>query len=393
MTESTIRTDKCPNCGGPLKFDPSDQKFHCEYCQSIFTEAEVSQIQEKQADTGVSSSADLSASEAQPEALSSAADSQAQENSEEKAEPAGDNVSENVGIFICPSCGAQIVTSATTASTFCFYCQNPVVLTERLSGKFLPEKLIPFQIDRKAAEEKFVQWVGKKRFVPAAFFSKKQIQNLSGVYFPYWTVEADLDGEVTAHAVKYRVWQDGEAEYTETSEFEVSRQGKSSLKNYIQNALQKNLSDKLVAAVQPFDLSKAIDFKSQYLSGFLTEKRDIEFSQIKTDVTDKMENYAERLLTSTITGYAGVTNVQSAQTLENLDEDYALLPIWLVTYRERGNDTLFYYAMNGQTGKVAGVLPVDKAKLRRFALLLFAAIAVIGATAVYAILAGGGFIS
>jgi DNA-directed RNA polymerase subunit RPC12/RpoP len=374
MEKSIVQTDKCPNCGGPLKFDPSDQKFHCEYCGSIFSESEVSEIQKKQADTGLAKDTTAPTQEA---------DAASQENPEEG----------EVGIFICPSCGAQIVTDATTASTVCFYCQNPVVLTERLSGKFLPEKLIPFQIDRKAAEEKFVAWVGKKRFVPAAFFSRKQIQNLSGVYFPYWAVDVDIEGEINAQAVNYRVWSDGDTEYTETSEFSVLRQGISNLKNFIKNALKKNLSDKLVAAVQPFDLSKSIDFKTQYLNGFLTEKRDIEFSEIKEEVVNNLEDCATNLLRSTINGYAGVSNVQSAQTVQKLDEDYVLLPIWMVTYREQGNDSLFYYAMNGQTGKTAGVLPVDKSKLRRFAMLLFAAVAVVGAITVYAILAGGGFIS
>lgn len=68
---------------------------------------------------------------------------------------ADENTDEEIGLFLCPSCGAEIVTDATTASTWCYYCHNPVVLTERLSGKFLPEKILPFQIERKAAEDNF----------------------------------------------------------------------------------------------------------------------------------------------------------------------------------------------------------------------------------------------
>ena len=34
-------TFKCPNCGGGLVFDPSVQKFRCEFCNSVFTQNEL----------------------------------------------------------------------------------------------------------------------------------------------------------------------------------------------------------------------------------------------------------------------------------------------------------------------------------------------------------------
>ncbi|CDG04995.1 Putative uncharacterized protein yniI [Lactococcus lactis subsp. lactis A12] len=48
MSESQVLTHKCPNCGGPLLFEPKNQKFHCEYCGSTFTEQEVSDFEAKQ---------------------------------------------------------------------------------------------------------------------------------------------------------------------------------------------------------------------------------------------------------------------------------------------------------------------------------------------------------
>ena len=58
-------------------------------------------------------------------------------------------------LYTCPSCGAEIVTDATTAATFCYYCHNPVVLSGRLTGTYQPDFAIPFQIDRKRAQEVF----------------------------------------------------------------------------------------------------------------------------------------------------------------------------------------------------------------------------------------------
>ena len=35
---------KCPNCGGPLKFNPDKQMFSCEYCMSDFEEQKIQQM-------------------------------------------------------------------------------------------------------------------------------------------------------------------------------------------------------------------------------------------------------------------------------------------------------------------------------------------------------------
>jgi len=365
MSESQVLTHKCPNCGGPLLFEPKNQKFHCEYCGSTFTEQEVSDFEAKQEAAKVTDD---------PTPFPTEHDKTNQTDDFSTDETAD----EEIGLFLCPSCGAEIVTDATTASTWCYYCHNPVVLTERLSGKFLPEKILPFQIERKAAEEQFLDWVGKKKFVPKAFFDKKQIQNLSGVYFPYWAVDAELSGRISAQATNLRVWIVGDTEYTEHSQYEIQRGGDTAFKDLIKNALKKNLSDKMVGAVQPFDMTAAIPFKNQYLSGFLTEKRDIEFPDMKENVEQEFRQYADGLMESTIVGYTSVSNLQSNQQIKSLDEDYVLLPIWLVTYKEAGNDRLFYYAMNGQTGKVAGLLPIDKKKLWTVAIVIFMLVLLLG---------------
>lgn len=375
MSESSVITNKCPNCGGPLFFEPKDQQFHCEYCGSTFTETQVNEIAEKQADTGIKTEASIDEKAIENTATASTPDAVSADEKGQTEKPAEKS---QVGIFLCPSCGAEIVTDATTASTFCFYCQNPVILTDRLSGEFLPEKVLPFQIERQEAEEEFLDWVGKKKFVPKAFFNKKQIEKLSGVYFPYWAVDADLTGDLSARGRNIRVWVQGDTEFTETSDYQITRAGDSHLSDLVKNALRKNLADKLVGAVEPFDLTQTKPFKNQYLSGFLTEKRDIEFPEMKSKVEQEVQNYAAQMMQNTIHGYTTVTRVSANQTLQDMKEAYVLLPIWLLTYRQAGSDKLFYYAMNGQTGKVAGVLPIDKSKLAWVTALLFLLILAIG---------------
>ena len=210
-----VLTHHCPNCGGPLTFNPSDQKFHCDYCLSIFTVEDIEKFEAKNADP---------TTDAQTETVSS--------------EKTG---SDDVDLFLCPSCGAQIVTDHTTAATYCYFCHNPVVLSGRLTGEFLPNKVLPFKIDRKKAVADFLAWTQKKRFIPKDFFNEQQIEKMTGVYFPYWVVDAETDGNLTGKGTSLRVWIVGEIEYTETKVYQISRKGKAKIQHLTKNALKKNL--------------------------------------------------------------------------------------------------------------------------------------------------------
>ncbi|WP_165003004.1 MULTISPECIES: TFIIB-type zinc ribbon-containing protein [unclassified Enterococcus] len=395
-----VLTHKCPNCGGPLTFDPKDQKFHCEYCLNIYTEEEVSLYEQQQKEArGVSDQESKETNETtkttepttnQEDDFTFTAEEQLAEmdEAERKAfDEAGgfsDTADETVGkeaamdLFLCPNCGAEIVTDATTAATYCYYCHNPVVLSGRLSGEFLPNKVLPFAIEKEEAVEKFLAWTKKKWFVPKAFFNKDQIDKLTGVYFPYWATDAQVEGALQANGTVIRIWRVGDIEYTETKQYAVSREGNLSFKELVKNALSKNTQQKMVEGVQPFPLNKAIDFKSQYLAGFQAEKRDIEYEAIKSQVQAELRDYSEKLLKDTANGYTTLTGVRTSADITSETNEYVLLPVWLVTYRSNDSSKkVYYYAMNGQTGKVSGVLPISHKKLGLTAFGIFAVLAIL----------------
>ncbi|MCA5012576.1 MULTISPECIES: TFIIB-type zinc ribbon-containing protein [unclassified Enterococcus] len=361
-------THKCPNCDGPLLFDPKDQKFHCEYCLNVYTETEVTAYEQSQRDAHLEDPTI-------EEELTYTADAKADRmNSDETAafDDTSDSNKDDMELFNCPSCGAQIVTEATTAATYCYYCHNPVVLSGRLSGTFLPEKVLPFAIEKEEAVETFLAWTKKKWFIPKDFFNKEQIDKLTGVYFPYWVVDADINGQLNAMGTTLRVWRVGDLEYTETKQFEVTRQGKISFKELIKNALSKNTQQKMVETVQPFPIDKARSFKSQYLAGFQAEKRDIEYEAIQQAIQNELKDYSESLLRDTAAGYTSLTKLRTDISLADEKNHYMLLPIWLVTYRSNEQSKkVYYFAMNGQTGKVSGILPVSYKRLGLFTFGLF----------------------
>lgn len=327
---SEIITYKCPNCGGPVKYDPEKKKYTCEYCMSEFTRIEEN--------TGPG------------------------ESGKEKKD--GEPL-----LYTCPSCGAEIVTDGTTAATFCYYCHNPVILSRRLTGDYHPDYVIPFDIEKEKAVDTFRLWMKKKRFVPKAFYSEDQIEKISGVYFPYMFYSCRAEGSLDARADRLRIWVSGNLRYTETQTYEVRREGSMPVKFVPRNALKK-ANRELVEGVLPYETEKMKPFSMTYLSGFMAERRDMGEQEFNSEVKSEVRKLAEDSLKNSITSYDSVRIRNNSVRLEEEKWEYALLPVWALTYHEREKDQMYYFTVNGQTGKVCGKLPVDKYKL----MLLFAEI-------------------
>ncbi len=331
-------TLKCPNCGGGLKFDPEQQKSVCEYCLSSFTSAELAKATE--------------AAQAKAERASAAESAAAQSGAQtDEGRLAG---------YVCDSCGAEVVTEATTSATFCFYCHNPVLITSRLTGEFLPDKIIPFQYDRDKAIATFRRWAQSHRFVPRSFYSASQLEKMTGLYLPYWMADYEADVDYEAQAVIRRVWVSGNLEYTEHKDFVIDRKGKIAVDN-IHELAHGKIDRNLIEAIAPFDEAQAIAFNLSYLSGFFAEKYDIERGKVEPMLESRARDYASSLLRESISGYSEVREQKNQLDLGLKSWFYALFPAWVMTYRYHGKT--YIYAINGQTGKAYGELPVSNPRL------------------------------
>lgn len=331
---------KCPNCGGPIKFDPQQGLFTCEYCKSKFAETDLNKMTEKQE----------------------------QKESQKPAEENADDSSEDAKVYTCPSCGATIVTDATTAATFCYYCHNPVVLSGRLEGRYKPDYVVPFKIDRKKALEIFEEWIKNKKYVPREFYSKDQIEKFTGVYFPYLLYTCRIDGEIDAQATKKTVSMAGNIESTTNETYHVVRRGNMEVKHVMKNALKK-VNSILAECVLPFDASELKPFNMSYLSGFLAEKRDMEKEDFAETVEQEVREYAAAQLKASASQYDNITVTKDNTKLVNPKWEYALMPVWTLTYNDNGK--IYYFSINGQTGKTIGELPVDERKIKKTFLLIF----------------------
>ena len=361
---------KCPNCGGELIFDPATQKYKCEYCNSLFTQEELDAMKPMLGEEPEAAAQERAAQAAAGAAAGEKAET-GQTVGEQERVPEGEAV-----YYSCPSCGAEIVTDATTAATFCYYCHNPVVFGKRLEGSYLPNKIIPFEIGREDAEKKFLDFVSKKKYVPKAFFNKKQIESMTGVYFPYWVYDVELEGKMQGDARSVRMWTTGNTQYTETKYYAVEREGDVSLRNLTENALKK-ANVKLTSGVMPYAYDKMKDFHMGYLSGFLAERRDIEQNAVQGKMQHTMRESAEKLMRDTISGYNSVSVKNMFFAPKKEIWSYVLLPVWTITYKGR-DGKVYYYSMNGQNGNICGDLPVDRPRLALTSILTALGILVFG---------------
>ena len=339
---SNTVTYKCPNCDAGLIFDPEKGLFKCEFCISEFSEDEL-----KSTD---------SAKRAE----------EAMKNDEEF----GSQIRE----YVCRSCGAEIITDESTVAGLCYYCHNPVVLSGKISGAFKPTKIIPFAFDKDEAKAKFMRFAKKKRFAPSDYASPENAENISGVYYPFWVTDADTEADFDADGTKVRTWRMGNYRYTETSRYSITRSGNIHFEDISSSALNEADAE-MLTGILPYPQDAYIDFNMPYLQGFVAKKRDIEREDLTNEVRDRMHKYAESLLCDTVHGYSTVTNERTGIRIVKSHWEYALLPVWILNYKHKNKN--YTYAMNGNTGKVWGEIPISFKKLSILFAGIFASVGIL----------------
>lgn len=329
---------KCPHCDAPIQFDAGTQNMKCPYCDSEF---------------------DVAALRSKDEVLNTQpADSfEWQEKEPEQWDETND---EGLRIFVCKTCGGEIVGDENTAATKCPYCDNPVVLSGRLSGVLKPDYVIPFKLDKSQAKEKLKEYVNSKKFVPNLFRSENHLDEIRGLYVPFWLFDSDIDAQVSFDATRVSSWSDSKYNYTKTDHYDVFRKGSMSFENIPVDGASK-MPDDLMESIEPFDFSEAVDFQTAYLAGYLADKYDVGKEESIPRANERLKVSAQDTLSETVSGYTDVTPKNSSVQVTKGFSKYALYPVWILNTTYKG--TKYTFAMNGQTGKFIGNIPVSNAKL------------------------------
>lgn len=348
---AVIQEYKCPCCGGAIAFDSTIQKMKCPYCD---TEFEMETLEDY----------DKELKNERPDDMEWETDSVNKWENEE---------AEGLRSYVCKSCGGEIVGDENTAATSCPFCGNPVVVMGQFSGAWKPDYVIPFKLDKKAAKAALRKHYEGKRLLPKVFRDENHIDEVKGVYVPFWLFDADADANMRYKATQTRIWSDSEYCYTETSYFAISRGGRIGFERVPVDGSKKMPND-LMESIEPFDFSEAVDFQTAYLAGYLADKYDVDVEQSIKRANERIRRSTEEAFEATVQGYATVTKEAGSIQLCNSKVKYALFPVWLLSTTWNGQNYLF--AMNGQSGKMVGNLPLDKSAYRKW---LFGLTGIIGA--------------
>ena len=343
---------KCPACTGPLHFVGSSNKLECDYCGSTF---DVAEIEKLYADK------DRAAAEAQHKAeeKTASAEGGADWDMSGLSEDWGADAS-GVKAYSCPSCGAELICDDSTAATSCPYCGNPTIVPGQLSGALKPDYVIPFKLSKEDAVKALSEHYKGKPFLPKEFRSKNHIQEIKGVYVPFWLFDGTATGNARFEATISHSYTSGDEEVTETEHYDVYRAGDIAFEKIPVDASSK-MPDDHMDSIEPYDYTELKKFSTAYLPGFLADKYDVSLEQCRDRADERCTNTLSDALRNSVGGaYDSCVKVDEQISLQRGRVHYALMPVWMLSSKWKGKDFLF--AMNGQTGKLVGDLPMSWGK-------------------------------
>ena len=334
---AVLQEYNCPCCDGAIEFDSTLQKMKCPYCDAEF---EMDALQAYQNDLSETPQENMS--------WDTAAGSEWTEGE-----------TEGLRVYTCNTCGGEIVADETTGASECPFCGNPVIMTGQFAGALKPDLVIPFKVDKKAAIAALQNHYKGKLLLPKVFKDQNHIKEVKGLYVPVWLFDTDADAFVRYKATRTRTWSDSQYRYTETSHYSVTRGGGIGFENVPVDGSTK-MDDTLMESIEPFNIADAVDFQTAYLSGFLADQYDVDAVASVARANERIKSSTEDAFASTVQGYTSVVPVSSTINLQNGRARYALYPVWILNTQWNGQK--FTFGINGQTGKIAGDLPMDKGK-------------------------------
>ena len=312
-----------------MEFDPKTQKLKCPYCDTVF---DINDYVASHSSGSEATSAD-------------------QYNTESK-----DENGQDLFIYSCGSCGGEILATETQGAMKCPFCSNNIVVQNKFDGVFKPDYIIPFAKTKEDAMEAYKKHVKSKRLVPKVFLRDNHIDEIRGVYVPFWIYSATQNYSGSFEATKIRTWQDSEYIHTETSYYDVQRVGTEDFTNVPEDG-SKEMPDDLMESIEPFDTSAMVPFNMGYLAGFLANKYDVTAEENRARAEQRMAASASLDFRNTIQGYSSVIPRFENSKTSNERHKYAMYPVYVLNTTWKGKNYLF--AMNGQTGKLVGNLPAS----------------------------------
>lgn len=356
--ETTIieqtEVNQCSSCGGNTMFDPESGQLKCPFCGSM-----------KEIEASRENTIELDFLEAL-------------ENDDHSWD-------EEKRAFKCENCGAETLLDKDKVADFCSFCGSSHISTSENHAGIKPALLVPFQISKDEAIGKFKTWIKGRFFAPRELKHSYQLNKISGAYIPYWTFDSETKSKFVVQIGTYyyvmetrTVFVDGKPKQVTEQVRKVRWHTESGRYNeFFDDVLvnaSKNVASGLIDKVEPFQLGGLLDYKTEYLSGFLAERYSISLKEGWQDA----KRHIDRGITNGIQRqvHGDIVNIMSVSTdYQDIKYKHVLLPIWISSFQY--NNRIFRFLVNGQTGKVSGNSPVSAWKVTALIVSILAIIGIV----------------
>ena len=225
----------------------------------------------------------------------------------------------------------------------------------RLSGGLKPDAMIPFRTTKEDAKAAFLRLCKGKPLLPKGFTQQQRLEKITGMYVPFWLYDCSGDFKGSYKATRIHRWMDANYTYTRTEHFLLNRASNADFSGIPMDGSSK-MDDTFMESIEPFDIGALTDFDTAFLSGYYADKYDVEADSGKERVRQRVENAMNDRIQSSLVGYSTVIPTSRQLQIQHSKARYVLFPVWILNSKYGGK--LYTFAMNGQTGKMTGTLPI-----------------------------------
>ena len=341
----------CPYCGASeIQPNPKTGKLRCNYCFSEFDGKNINNI------------SDISS-------LQGLTRGKGTENINAD--------SNDVVTLKCGGCGAEVVIDTASApNARCHWCRSILSINQRMENGAIPDAILPFKLQKNVAQQKIDYFVKKRTFFANPKFKKEfTTNNIMGVYFPYMLVDANChaifkgQGE---HLIRRYTVGSGDNKKTryDADLYNVEREFDILIDDLSIESSSKRLdktsnkeTNNIINSIMPFDTENCIQYESNYLVGYTSERRDVNIEDLGKKVNSQFRDISRYAAKDDATFYdRGIRWDQEDVIVKGTQWIAAYLPVWLYSYLEvKGDKKLLHYvAVNARTGETMGSIPINK---------------------------------
>lgn len=285
--------------------------------------------------------------------------------------------SKDVITLKCSSCGAEVVIDTSNANhARCHWCRNILTLNSQIENGAVPDTILPFKLPKEDAQNRINTFVGSRKFFAHPKFKKEfTTENIMGVYFPYMIVDANCHAAFKGqgeHLVRRYTVGSGDNRRTryDADLYVVSREFDILINDLTIESSSQRLdkssneqTNNIINSIMPFDTENCIQYKSNYLIGYTSERRDVNIDDIEEKVNKQLKDVARFAAKEDAKFYdRGIKWEYENLKIHGSQWLAAYLPVWLYSYLEvKGDKKLLHYvAVNARTGETMGSVPINQ---------------------------------